>query len=60
MFIFYQLPLATQSTSLSPFSLKASIFLSQRASKLLPSDNLERQAVEKVQLHLLECPIYSE
>lgn len=58
MVIFCQVPLAALSTSLSPFSLRASIPLPQRASKILPSDNRERQAMEKVQHRLLECPTY--
>lgn len=59
MFIFCQLPLAAGSTSLSPFPLRAFIPRPQRASKILPSENLERQARGKVQFHLLECRTYS-
>lgn len=57
MFIFCQLPLAALSTSLSPFSVRASIPLPQRASKILSSDYLERQAREKVQFHLPNAPV---
>lgn len=58
MFIVCQLPLAAWSTTLSPSSPRAFIPLPQRASKMLPSENLERQAREKVQLQLPECPVY--
>lgn len=58
MFTFHQPPLAAWSTPLSPSSPRAFIPLPQRASKMLPSENLERHAREKVQLQLLECPVY--
>lgn len=53
--LFYQLPSASLSTSLSPF-FPSAVPVPQKAFKTLAGDSSERQAVEKAQLYLWNAP----